>query len=413
MDSSSPVPPAPGEPGRGQLPEAFYSLAWTIDPLPLAQFFAEYWEQKTLLLKRSKPDYYTSLLSIDEIDRVLTTLNLHHPDVSMVNARKELKSSSYTYPSGMIDVARLYQGFADGATIILSQLHMLVPELAQYCRALEREFSTRFQTNIYLTPGGNSQGFKAHYDSHDVFVLQVTGRKKWKIFDTPIELPLRAQDFDPETHLPGDVTMEFDLEPGDMCYIPRGVMHAAESDNELSLHITVGVIARTWTDLLLETLSAVALKDPAFRKMLPPGFALPGFDRSAAEETYKALVEKFAAVGNFERAPSAAARPDPADPQRRHPRRRQRGRRPAGAGLSHHRKGRLGHRNLLRVRHQLPRSRSRFCPFRAGDAEVQGRRSAGRSRRRGQDRPRAPADPRRNPAALLDRVPGPAAACEW
>lgn len=302
MDASSPVPPAPGEPGRGHLPEAFYSLAWTIDPLPLTQFFAEYWEQKTLLLKRSKPDYYASLLSIDEIDRVLTTLNPHHPDVSMVNARRELKSTSYTYPSGMIDVARLYQGFADGATIILSQLHMLVPELGQYCRALEREFSTRFQTNIYLTPGGNSQGFKAHYDSHDVFVLQVSGRKKWKIFDTPIELPLRAQDFDPETNLPGDVTMEFDLEPGDMCYIPRGVMHAAESDNELSLHITVGVIARTWTDLLLETLSTVALKDAAFRKMLPPGFALPGFDRKAAAETYKALVDKFAAAGDFDRA---------------------------------------------------------------------------------------------------------------
>lgn len=302
MDASSPVPPAPGEPGRGPVPEAIYSLAWTIDPLPLKQFFDEYWERKTLLVKRNKPDYYSGLLSIDEIDRVITTLNPHHPDVSMVNARKELKASSYTYPSGMIDVARLYQGFGDGATIILSQLHMLVPELANYCRAMEREFSTRFQTNIYLTPGNNSQGFKTHYDSHDVFVLQVSGRKKWKIFDTPIDLPLRAQDFDPETHIPGDVTMEFDLEPGDMCYIPRGVMHAAESDNELSLHITVGVIARTWTDLLLESLSAVALEDPAFRKMLPPGFAHADFDRKAAEQTYKALVEKFVASGNFERA---------------------------------------------------------------------------------------------------------------
>ena len=303
MDSSSHVPPAPGSSGRGGAPsEQHYSLAWTIDPFPVGRFFAEYWEQKPLLVSRKQRDYYTGLLSVDEIDRVVTTLNLHHPDVSMVNARKELKAAQYTYPSGLIDVARLYQAFADGGTIILSQLHMMVSELANYCRALEREFSTRFQTNIYLTPAGDQQGFKAHYDSHDVFVLQVAGRKKWRIYDTPVELPLRAQDFDPATHLPGDVTMEFDLEPGDMCYIPRGIMHAASSDDELSLHITVGIIARTWSDLLLEALSTVALNDPAFRKMLPPGFALPGYDRTAAAGIYRSLLERFAASGDFERA---------------------------------------------------------------------------------------------------------------
>jgi ribosomal protein L16 Arg81 hydroxylase len=297
------VAPAPGSSGRGGgASEQQYSLAWTIDPFPLDRFFAEYWEQKTLLVTRKQPDYYTGLLSVDEIDRVVTTLNLHHPDVSMVNARKELKAAQYTYPSGLIDVARLYQAFAEGGTIILSQLHMMVPELAIYCRAMEREFSTRFQTNIYLTPAGDQQGFKPHYDSHDVFVLQVAGRKKWQIYDTPVELPLRAQDFDPETHRPGAVTMEFDLNPGDMVYIPRGIMHAASSDDALSLHITVGIIARTWSDLLLESLSTVALNDPAFRKMLPPGFALPGYDRSAAATTYRALLEKFVASGNFERA---------------------------------------------------------------------------------------------------------------
>jgi hypothetical protein len=103
-------------------------------------------------------------------------------------------------------------------------------------------------------------------------------------------------------HVAGDVTMEFDLEPGDMCYIPRGIMHAASSDDELSLHITVGIIARTWSDLLLEALSSVALDDPAFRKMLPPGFALPGYDRTQAEATYRALLQKFVANGDFARA---------------------------------------------------------------------------------------------------------------
>src|SRR5262245_49110985 len=149
MDSLH-APPAPGSAGRGgPSSEPSYSLGWTIDPFPIDRFFAEYWEKRALLVQRARPDYYAGLLSVDGIDRVITTLNLHHPDVSMVNAHKDVRSMQYTYPSGMIDVARLYQGFADGGTIILSQLHMQVPELANYCRALEREFSARFQTNIY------------------------------------------------------------------------------------------------------------------------------------------------------------------------------------------------------------------------------------------------------------------------
>ena len=34
------------------------------------------------------------------------------------------------------------------------------------------------QINAYITPPEN-QGFAAHYDTHDVFVLQVSGSKRW------------------------------------------------------------------------------------------------------------------------------------------------------------------------------------------------------------------------------------------
>jgi ribosomal protein L16 Arg81 hydroxylase len=302
MDSSSPVPPA-GHRGHGAGPDRqFPTLAWTIDPIPVRDFFDAYWERETLLVQRKQPDYYAGLLAVDEIDRVLTTLNLHHPDVSMVDAVRGLKTGDYTFPSGMIDVARLYQQFARGGTIVLSQLHLFVPELAQYCRAMEREFTSRFQTNIYFTPGGNAQGFKTHYDTHDVFVLQVAGAKQWKIYDTPVVLPSRAQDFNPEGHKAGPVTQEFDLAPGDMVYIPRGVMHSAHSTDELSLHITVGVIARTWIDVLLESLSQLSLDDPRFRESLPPGFGQPEFDRAAGLKHYRDLAQVFLEKGDGGRA---------------------------------------------------------------------------------------------------------------
>lgn len=275
------------------------SLQWILDPVARDEFFDAYWEAKPLVVARDAPGYFDPLLSLDEIDRVITTLNLSHPDVQLVSSAEDIRAQQYTYRSGMVDVAKLYQYFDDGATIILPHLHTRVPALAAFCRALEREFSARFQTNIYMTPG-NAQGFKPHYDTHDVFVLQIAGSKNWQIFETPVELPLKGQHFDSTVHPLGEVTQSFTLNPGDMLYIPRGLVHDATSNDEISLHITTGVMANSWTDLMLDALSAVALKDPAFRKALPPGFASEGFDRAEARAAFTALVERFAASADLD-----------------------------------------------------------------------------------------------------------------
>jgi ribosomal protein L16 Arg81 hydroxylase len=39
------------------------------------------------------------------------------------------------------------------------------------------------QTNIYLTPASN-QGFRTHYDNHDVMVVQVEGEKLWRFYNS-------------------------------------------------------------------------------------------------------------------------------------------------------------------------------------------------------------------------------------
>jgi ribosomal protein L16 Arg81 hydroxylase len=218
----------------------------------------------------------------------------------MANAARDVKPPHYSHPNGVIDVARLYQEFADGSTIILPQLHARLPQLAALCRNLEHEFSARFQTNIYLTPGG-AQGFKRHYDSHDVFILQIAGRKHWRLYDTPVALPLRGQEFRPGAE-PGAESAAFTLEPGDVAYVPRGMMHDAESDDEMSLHITVGVLARTWHDLFVEAVSGVSLNDVAFRRSLPTGFVKAGFDRANARLQFTELLRRMADQMDFDSA---------------------------------------------------------------------------------------------------------------
>jgi cupin superfamily protein len=270
------------------------SFEWLIEPVAPNDFFKDYYERKPLLIEGRDPGRFSSLLSIAAIDRYLATSSPCHPDVFLVDAARELKVSDYTLPeSGRIDLPRAYQLFNSGATISLSQMHERLPSLAALCRAVEHTFSSHFQTNIYLSPR-NAQGFKTHYDSHDVLVLQVAGSKHWTLYDTLIELPLRGQGFDPEKHIPGAPTRELTIRAGDVFYCPRGLFHSARATDEVSLHITLGLIGKTWADVMVEAVSEACLASPAFRAHLPVGFAAPGFDRRKAEATFKSLVATFA-----------------------------------------------------------------------------------------------------------------------
>ena len=270
-------------------------------PISTRGFFQSHWEKRTLVVKRHHPNYFASLLSLDEVDRVITTLDRRYPDITLKNASREITSNDYTVHGDRLDVAKVYQLFEEGSTIAFSFLDTVVPALTLFCRTLESELSHPFQTNVYLTPPG-AQGAKPHYDTHDVFVLQVAGSKQWTIYGTPVELPLSGQEFDASVHELGAPTLQFVLDAGDMAYIPRGVAHDAHSAEVVSLHITAGVLRYTWTDLLMETVAYASLHDPAFRRALPPGFAHPDFDRAKAQETLRSLLQRASTKPNFEAA---------------------------------------------------------------------------------------------------------------
>lgn len=269
------------------------SLEWLIQPTAKNRFFDEYFEAKPLLIRRQSPDYYASLLSLDEVDRVLTTLDLRYPNITLKNAARNVEPEEYTAGGSVLDIAKVYQLFVEGSTITLAYLDTVVPALTSFCRGLESEFSCPFQANVYLTPPGN-QGAKIHYDTHDVFVLQVAGSKHWTLYGTPVAVPLRDQDFDSAQHQTGAPTMEFELSAGDLVYIPRGCVHDARSTDTVSLHITVGILAYTWTDFLLEAVAGACLNDAAFRKSLPAGFARDDFPKQQAREMFARLVQHLA-----------------------------------------------------------------------------------------------------------------------
>ena len=265
--------------------------AWLIDPLPTAEFERDYYEQRLCHVRREASPYYAGLLSVADLDVVLGTHSAGHRDIGLVRGDGAVAAREYTNDAGRVQPLEVARHFDDGATVVFNQLHKRVPALARLCVALGRRFSSRVQTNVYLTPPG-AQGFAPHWDTHDVFVLQISGTKRWSIYDTMVRLPLRGQRFVPGTP-PGDVCDEFELGPGSAVYLPRGLMHSARSTDCASLHVTLGLTAFTWAEFLVESVAAAALQEEALRRNLPRGFAREGL---GVAEQERLVAEKLALV---------------------------------------------------------------------------------------------------------------------
>ena len=265
--------------------------AWLLDPLPAAEFERDYYEQRLLHVRRKASPYYAGLLSVTDLDTVLGTHAAGHRDINLVRGDGDVAPAEYTNDAGRVQPLEVARHFDDGATVIFNQIHKRVPALAQLCIALGRRFSSRVQTNVYLTPP-DAQGFAPHWDTHDVFVLQISGTKRWSIYDTKVRLPLRGQRFEAGTP-PGDVSDELELDAGSAVYLPRGLMHSARSTGEASLHVTLGLTAFTWAEFLVESVTAAALEEESLRRNLPREFAREGFPGTERERLFS---EKLAFV---------------------------------------------------------------------------------------------------------------------
>mmetsp|Transcript_56649 Transcript_56649/g.90008 ORF Transcript_56649/g.90008 Transcript_56649/m.90008 type:complete len:412 (-) Transcript_56649:221-1456(-) len=132
--------------------------------------------------------------------------------------------------------------YLDGASIIVNQAERYQSVLYEMCKALAAMHFHHVFAVVYLTPP-NSFAVRLHNDDQDVFLLQVWGKKHWTIRNAPTLLPYTEEMLGKDELVPpelvGDPIMSFDMQAGDVLYIPRGFLHEASTSAEPSLHITV------------------------------------------------------------------------------------------------------------------------------------------------------------------------------
>jgi hypothetical protein len=147
-----------------------------------------------------------------------------------------------------LDPAALMAGLRDGATLIVDAVNEISPPLRRLCAGLSADFAASCQANLYAC-WGETQGFDVHWDDHEVFVLQLEGRKTWALYGATERWPTR-RGAGAEAPRPNAPDESFVLEPGDVLYLPRGHWHAAVGMGGPTLHLTVGLTRKSGADLL-------------------------------------------------------------------------------------------------------------------------------------------------------------------
>lgn len=234
------------------------TLESLLQPCSVEVFLEHNWSRKAIAISGKGQRRFAPLFSWERLNELLNFDQFNYPDLRLALDEQVLDEA---------ENARLAEWCQQGATLILNQVHKRVPAITDFASALRQDLGFSTQVNAYSSYPGR-QGFSCHYDTHEVFILQIEGSKQWYVFNDTVKYPLPDQKsaaFSPPNEQP---YLSCTLHPGDVLYIPRGHWHYAVACESPSLHLTLGIHSKTGIDLL-EWLVNELRQQEGWRKSLP------------------------------------------------------------------------------------------------------------------------------------------------
>ncbi|SCK17385.1 cupin domain-containing protein [Vogesella sp. LIG4] len=205
-------------------------------------FLRDYWHKQPLLIRGALQD-------VGELAdfAVLSDLACQEDVESRLI---EYRNGQWKLERGPFRPSRFKRLPASDWTILVQNVNHHLPHIADILWRFDFIPYARLDDLMisYAPPGGT---VGPHFDSYDVFLLQVGGRKRWQIStqqderfieDAPIKV---LQDFQPE--------QEFILEHGDMLYLPPRCAHHGVA-LEPGMTYSIGFRAPTAQELTTEFL---------------------------------------------------------------------------------------------------------------------------------------------------------------
>ena len=180
--------------------------------------------------------------------------------------------------SDLVSPNQVVARYRQGETVVLQGLHHTNPQLARLANNLALALDHPVQVNAYLSPSA-ARGLDLHFDYHDVFVVQLGGSKRWRVWPPLARTtdPVRAghRIAAPRRDELGEPLLDITMGAGDCLYLPRGYPHAAETVDHHSDHLTIGLVAVTWQWVLRRAIDAEVAAG-RLTGALPVGLLEPG-----------------------------------------------------------------------------------------------------------------------------------------
>ncbi|XP_076820680.1 ribosomal oxygenase 2-like [Clavelina lepadiformis] len=250
--------------------ESLLGPACTLD-----EFFAQYWEKKILLIKaieRNTSDepnkaqqfveYFGQLFNLGILEEIIKSHHLEH-NVDMNACHYVNGKRTNSQDKGLIKLKDVNLQFnKKKRTLQFHQPQRFCDEFWKMQELMEVYFGSLVGCNIYMTPC-ETQGLAPHYDDVEVFILQLEGSKRWKLYSPLKELPMDpSEDLDETAMKKVRLISELTLNPGDVLYFPRGTIHQAQAVGEgHSTHATISTYqSHTWANYFMSTMPFLADK---------------------------------------------------------------------------------------------------------------------------------------------------------
>jgi ribosomal protein L16 Arg81 hydroxylase len=251
-------------------------------PLGGETFLRDYLGQRPVHIEGGA-EKFRELMSWSVLNRLLGMSTIWDAErLVMVLDKEEVPPAAYlgrdpaTSGRPAADPSRVKQYIKQGATLVLNDIDQLTPELSAFARTMETALGGKVQGNLYQS-SKRRQGFRVHYDTHDVFAVHCEGEKVWPVFQGRAEDPIAHPIFKnvpQEAHekAKGELWKEVRMKPGDLLYLPRGQYHYALADDGGCIHIAFGVTYPIGIDVMSYLFERM-ITDPLCRRNLPRGDA--------------------------------------------------------------------------------------------------------------------------------------------
>lgn len=235
-------------------------------------FIENFQGKKPLIFKKAFEN--TSSFNWSYINSIFDKSNHLSPDFKLLYdgvRRKDEYVESY-YDVGelrhrLIKPA-LYDFLRKGATLIANKITK--DDLVGLVASEISRFTQRQVVSSAYLSFGEKDSFRSHWDTRDIFAIQIVGRKRWIIYEPTFDEPLftqQSKDLEEKYPHSQEPFMDFVLEEGDILYLPKGWWHNPLPLGEPTFHLSIGTFPPLSIDFIQWVLSRMS-DYPVVRKSL-------------------------------------------------------------------------------------------------------------------------------------------------